>query len=312
VELITLEAQSERAVIVPGAGCQCLSYQVGALDVIAGPASPDVWRDHPHRGGIPILFPWPGRVAGARFTFEGREYRLPVNEPVLGNAIHGFACERAFRVTRRGPYFVTALLDSSDYSDLDAIWPWPFALQIDYEVGNGLRLKARISNTGDSSMPFGFGAHPYFHAPLNPNGFRDALEIQLDADARWPLNASMIPTGATERLAGKFDLRAPRSLGLDTYDDAFHMAPISNDDASAPRARLIDLSLKIAVEVRADAAFGHFVVFAPPNSPVVALEPYTCAPDAFNLEARGVAAGMRKLAPGQTFETGFEIRVNAL
>ena len=309
MELITLEAQSEQAVIVPAAGCQCLSYRAGALDVVAGPASPDAWREHPHRGGIPILFPWPGRVSGARFTFEGREFRLPVNDP-LGHSIHGFACERAFRVTRRGPYFVTAILDSADYPDLNSIWPWPFALEIDYEVGNGLRLKARVTNTGNSAMPFGFGAHPYFHAPLNPQGMRDAMMIQLDADARWPLDANMIPTGDTEPLAGKFDLRAPRPLGADTYDDVFRMAAISKDDASMPRARLIDPSLKIAVEVRADAAFGDFGVFAPPNNTVVALEPYTCAPDAFNLAARGVAAGMRELAPGQTFEAGFEIRLN--
>jgi aldose 1-epimerase len=310
VELITIEAQSERAVIVPAAGCQCLSYRAGTLDVIAGPANPDAWREHPHRGGIPILFPWPSRVAGARFTFEGREYRLPVNEPARGNAIHGFACERAFRVTRRGPYFVSAILDSSDYSDLNSIWPWPFALEIDYEVGNGLRLKARIRNTGESIMPFGFGAHPYFHAPLNPQGLRDAMLVQLDANARWPLDARFVPTGATAPLDGIYDLRSPRALGADTYDDAFRMAAISKDDASMPRARLIDPSLKIAVEIRADAAFGDFVVFAPPNSPVVALEPYTCAPDAFNLASRGVAAGMRALAPGQTFELGFEIRLN--
>ncbi|MGA7870828.1 MAG: hypothetical protein WCA22_08000 [Candidatus Binatus sp.] len=310
MELIALEAQSERAVIVPGAGCQCLRYRAGTLDLIAGPADPDAWREHPHRGGIPILFPWPGRIAGARFTFNGREYRMPVNEPARGHAIHGFACERAFRVTRRGPYFVTALLDSSDYPDLKAIWPWPCALEIDYEVGNGLRLKARITNTGNSVMPFGFGAHPYFHAPLNPKGARDAMLIQLDASARWPLDARLIPTGAAEPLAGKYDLRAPRSLGGDTYDDAFRMAPISNGERQTPRARLIDPSLKVALEIRADAAFGDFVVFAPPDNPVVALEPYTCAPDAFNLAARGVAAGMRELAPGQTFEAGFEIRLN--
>ncbi len=310
MELITLEAQSERAVIVPGAGCQCLSYRAGTLDVVAGPASPDAWREHPHRGGIPILFPWPSRVAGARFTFEGREYRLPVNEPARGNAIHGFACERAFRVKRRGPYFVTAILDSSDYPDLNSIWPWPFALEIDYEVGNGLRLRARISNTGDSVMPFGFGAHPYFHAPLNPKGARDAMMIQLDADARWPLDARLIPTGDTEPLAGKYDLRAPRPLGAETYDDVFRMTPISEGDASKVRARLIDPSMNVAVEIRADAAFGDFVVYAPPDNPVVALEPYTCAPDAFNLAARGVAAGMRELAPGETFELGFEMRLN--
>jgi len=311
VELITLEAQSERAVIVPGAGCQCLSYRAGALEIIAGPANPDSWREHPHRGGIPILFPWPGRIAGAHFTFEGREYHMPVNEPSRGHSIHGFACERAFRVTRRGPYFVTSILDSSDYSDLSSIWPWPFTIEIDYEVGNGLRLKVRVTNTGDSVMPFGFGAHPYFHAPLNPAGKRDAMMVQVDADARWALDASFIPTGKTEPLMGKYDLRAPRALGTDTYDDVFRMAEITQSDPQPPRARLIGSSLKLAIEVRADPAFGDFVVYAPPDNAVVALEPYTCAPDAFNLAARGVAAGMRELAPGQTFEAGFEIRVNA-
>ena len=310
MELITLEADGERAVIVPGAGCQCLGYRAGMLEVIAGPANPDAWREHPHRGGIPILFPWPGRVAGACFTFEGREYRLPVNDPAHGHAIHGLACERAFRVMRRGPCFVTAILDSSDYADLNSIWPWPFVLEIDYEVGNGLRLKARITNSGDLVMPFGFGAHPYFHAPLNPKGVRDAMLIELDANARWPLDARLIPTGDAERLAGKYDLRAPRPLGADTYDDAFRMVPIAGR-TSAPRARLIDPSLEIALEIGADPAFGEFVVYAPAERPVVALEPYTCAPDAFNLAARGIAAGMRELAPGQTFEAGFEIRLNA-
>jgi aldose 1-epimerase len=308
VELITLEAQSDRAVIVPEAGCQCLSYSVGAIEVIAGPASPDAWRAHPHRGGIPILFPWAGRVAGARFTFEDQEHRLPVNEPARGHAIHGFACERPFRVTRRGPYFVATILDWSEHPDLKSIWPWPFTLEIDYEVGNGIRLKARVTNTGDSAMPFGFGAHPYFHAPLGRNGLREAMQIQLDADARWLLDASLVPTGDTETLAGKYDLRAPRAIGSETYDDAFRMEPASNNE---PRARVIDPSVNGALEIRADAVFGDFVVFAPPNNPVVAIEPYTCAPDAFNLATRGIEAGMRALEPGQIFEAGFEIRLSA-
>src|SRR5260370_35788431 len=160
-------------------------------------------------------------------------------------------------------------------------------------------------------MPFGFGAHPYFHAPLNPKGSRDAMLVQLDANARWPLDARFVPTGATAPLDGIYDLRAPRPLGADTYDDAFRMAAISTGDASMPRARLIDPSLKIAVEIRADAAFGHFLVFAPPNNPVVALEPYTCAPDAFNLASRGVAAGVRQLAPRDILHKGFEILLHA-
>jgi aldose 1-epimerase len=232
-----------------------------------------------------------------------------VNEPARGNAIHGFACERPFRVVRQGPYYVTAILDSSEHPDLKSIWPWPFVLEINYEVGNGLRLRARISNSGNSSMPFGFGAHPYFHAPLDPRASRAAITVQLDAAARWPLDARLIPAGPPVPLAGKYDLRTPRPLGADTFDDAFRMRPAP--DASAPRARLVDPSLKLAVEMRADPAFGDFVVYAPADNPVVALEPYTCAPDAFNLAARGIDSGARELAPGLVFEAGFEIRLSA-
>jgi galactose mutarotase-like enzyme len=74
---------------------------------------------------------------------------------------------------------------------------------------------------------------------------------------------------------------------------------------------MVDPAMRLGVEVRADAPFEDFVIYAPPDNPVVAMEPYTCAPDAFNLAARGVAAGMRTLAPGATFEAGFEIRVAA-
>lgn len=309
MELITLEAQSERAVIVPEAGCQCLSYRIGALEIIAGPASPEAWRTRPHRGGIPLLFPWPGRIARGRFAFKGREYSVPLNEPARGHALHGLACERAFRVARRGPYFVTAILDSGAHPELKSIWPWPFVLEIDYEVGSGLRLHARIRNTGAETMPLGFGAHPYFHAPLGAGGSRAAMLLQLDAAGHWPLDASLIPRGAPEPLAGKYDLRAARALGSEIYDDAFRMAPAG--DSLAARARLIDPSIKLAIDVRADPAFGDFVIYAPADQPVVALEPYTCAPDAFNLAARGIDAGARELAPGETFSAGFEIRLSA-
>jgi len=307
VNTITIEAQSERAILVPEAGCQCLSYSVGGLEVIAGPDNPDSWRQHPHRLGIPILFPWPGRVAGAEFTYRSKTYRLPVNDP-RGHSIHGFACERPFTVLRNGPYFVTSLLDSKDDSSIAAIWPWPFQLELDYGVGNGLRLRATVRNTGSETMPFGFGAHPYFRAPLGGNGSRSAMTLTLAAESRWPLDSRMIPGGAPEPLSGKFDLASPRAIDGETYDDAFHMKTYQRD---APRARLADPSARVAVEIRADQAYGEFVVFVPPADPIVAIEPYTSAPDAFNLAARGVEAGMLEVRPGETWSATFEIRISA-
>jgi aldose 1-epimerase len=310
VEFVTIEAQAERAVLVPEAGCQCMSYSVGGLDVIAGPSNPDQWRAHPFRSGIPILFPWPGRIADGRFVERGTALSLPLNEPARRNAIHGLVWNCPFTVARRGPYHLSAVLDSAANAELMRLWPFPFVLEIEYEVGGGLRVRARAHNTGKSAMPFGVGAHPYFHAPLRPSGSRGAMTIQLPcADGRWPLDERMLPAGAPVALAGKFDLRAAHALGVETYDDVFRLD--SRRDPALPCARLVDPATKLALEIRADAAFGQFVVYAPPGGAVVALEPYTCAPDAFNLAARGIDSGARELGAGESFEAGFEIRLGA-
>jgi aldose 1-epimerase len=310
VEFITIEAQSERATIVPEAGCQCFEYRVSSLDIVAGPPSLDVWRAHPFRSGIPLLFPWPGRVANGKFSFGAREIDLPINEPARGHSIHGLTWNCAFAVTRRGPYYLHCQVDSSTNPDLQRVWPYRFVLEIDYEIGNGLRVRAKVRNTGTEAMPFGFGAHPYFHAPLGGVGSRAELMVEVPAArSQWPLDDKMIPTGSPIALAGKCDLRQPRRLGTESYDDAFQLDPAR--DPALPCARLINHSNQTAIEVRAEADFGQFVVYAPPDREVTALEPYTCAPDAFNLAARGVASGMRVLKAGESFETGFEIRLGA-
>jgi aldose 1-epimerase len=76
-------------------------------------------------------------------------------------------------------------------------------------------------------------------------------------------------------------------------------------------ARMIDPRLRIAVEVSAGPDFRDWVIYAPSDRPVVAIEPYTCAPDAFNLASRGVDAGARTLAPGAQWRGAIEIRLSA-
>jgi aldose 1-epimerase len=49
-----------------------------------------------------VLFPFPNRIRDGRFTWDGREYRLPPNDPAMKNAIHGFACRRPWRVVDQG------------------------------------------------------------------------------------------------------------------------------------------------------------------------------------------------------------------
>jgi aldose 1-epimerase len=310
MEFVTIEAQAERAVIAPAAGFQCRSYTVGPIDVVAGPKDPEAdWKAHPFRSGIPILFPWPGRIADGRFSYGGREVKFPINDATHNCAIHGLTYNRAFKVTRKGPYFVAARLDSRTDAELSALWPWPFVLDLDYEVGNGLRLHAAVENVGTSALPFGIGAHPYFHAPLDSRGTRAAMQVQGDIDRHWQLDARLLPTAQVlEAPAGRFDVRSPVTLDSDNLDDAYTLAATRGERA----ARLIDPQLKMAVELRAAPIFRHLVLFAPPAHDVVALEPYTCGPDAFNLASKGVDGGMLELAPGARFEASFEIRLSAL
>ena len=310
MEFVTIEAQSERVVIAPEAGFQCRSYRVGSLDVVAGPKDPEAdWKAHPFRSGIPILFPWPGRIADGRFSYGGRDVQLPINDPSHNCAIHGLTYNRVFEVIRKGPYFVAARLDSRNDADLSALWPFPFVLDLDYEVGNGLRLHAAVENVGTSPMPFGIGAHPYFHAPLDRRGTRGAMQIQGDIDRHWQLDARLLPTAqALEAPNGRFDVRKPVTLGSDLLDDAYTLDP----KRGARAARLIDPQLKMALELRAAPIFRNLVLFAPPAPDVVALEPYTCGPNAFNLAAEGADTGMLELQPGARFEADFEIRLSAL
>src|SRR5260370_8872909 len=94
-----------RAEVWPGLGFNCFSWQAvatgQALDLLY--ADPNLFRDgRPTRSGIPILFPFPNRIRGGRFTWDGKDYHLPCNEGNGKNAIHGFACQRTWRVLDSG------------------------------------------------------------------------------------------------------------------------------------------------------------------------------------------------------------------
>jgi len=156
-------------------------------------------------------------------------------------------------------------------------------------------------------MPFGFGLHPYFHAPLAASGARATMRLRLNAANRWPLDERLVPAGRPEPVAGKYDLRSGRELGEETYDDAF--TDIAPDSDGVIRARLIDAALRIAVEVVSDSGFAHWMIYAPGDRGVVSIEPYTCAPDAFNLAARGMRSDHGELQPGQSWQGRVEIRI---
>ncbi len=310
VEVVVLRDLAAQAVaeVVPALGDACVRFRVRVdgqpWPVLAEPPTDTALLHETTHYGVPILYPWPNRIRGGRFTFGGREYSLPPNSPG-GHAIHGLVREMRWEVEaaatdESGAYVRSAVVVGGNGSD----FPFESRLSVEHRLsGSALRIIVEAVNTGPQPMPMGFGLHPWFGVPLGAAGSRGACKLQLQGNGVWALD-ELIPTGRMVPPSGQLDLRAWRPLGEAFFDYVFANLELSEGWFEA---RLRDPASGRQIAVRSDEQFREHVVYAPRDRDVVCLEPYTCATDAFNLEARGIPAGMRVLEPGQHWRGEVEI-----
>ena len=310
VALADDEAETQ-AILVPGLGFACIAFHVATgssiWSVLSEPPDHEALLTRTTRYGIPILFPWPNRIRDGRFTFDSREYRMPL-APTVPHASHGLVRDRPWTVEEasvdaRGA-FCRASIALGD-SPADA-WPFPCRLTVEYRLnGRTLSLLAETVNLGTSTMPMGFGIHPWFNVPFGPSGARSDVELSVPADAFWALDDSFCTTGEIRPVSDGFDARAGRPLGHRFVDDVYTGLAL---DGGWFTAEVRDPANGRSIAVRSDTSFREHVVYAPLNRSVICLEPYTCATDAFNLAARGLDAGMILLEPGRSWRGALEIR----
>lgn len=250
------------------------------------------------RSGNPILFPFPNRIAGASFTWDGVRYRLPEWASDPGNAIHGFCAEAAWHEYREsGPAAVTGQFLLS--RDAPADWPGDLSLEVTIDLSDlALTIVARVENRADVPAPFGLGYHPYF-APLGASRCDD-VSLWCPAESAWELR-NCIPTGAVVPVSGGRDLRAGPVIGTRVLDDVLTELPpfVPESDGLMERARITGGDATLAV--RCDEAFRDIVVFTPPDRASLAVEPYTCPTDAVHLTESGREVGWRVLRPGASW-----------
>jgi aldose 1-epimerase len=297
VEIAVLRDEETGAVVrvAPALGNTCVGWRIGDWRVLDEPPDEEQLRARASSYGIPILFPWPNRLRGGRFKFEGREYRVPPN-PGAAHVNHGLVRDRPWQVKLARASDESAVIwseiRSQDFPELAEVYPSAFALQVSYWLRQGrLEIEARVENVGKAALPFGFGLHPYFTLPLGPGSRRQSCELRVPAEEVWELK-DHLPTGQRRPVAGRDDLRRFRALGQEVYDDLFHLG------AERFRASVRDPNVGRQIDLDAPGTFGECVVFAPSHRDVVALEPYTCITDALNLT--GVPTGLQVLAPGDS------------
>ncbi|MDP1663291.1 MAG: hypothetical protein Q8L55_15365 [Phycisphaerales bacterium] len=246
-----------------------------------------------------IMAPWCNRVRDAVFPWNGRRIALRP-DPRDGTAMHGDVRRRAFEVLDRSPVSARLRFDSRSPSPNGVNFPWPFALETRFEIGEAsITQEVTLTNAGEEPFPCGVGLHPYF--PRRQGGEAAVARVIAPVGARYPTERCM-PIGPARRDARCRWLcsprRVPHHLFMDCYSGYQNVCVIE-----WARTRLTMTSSE---------NHSHMVFFAPTNArgqpePYFAVEPMTICADGFNMPAR--ESGVTVLAPGASLKTWYRFEV---
>lgn len=249
-----------------------------------------------------VLAPWPNRVVDGRYTFDGREHELALTEPKRSHALHGLVAWTDFDVESVAPDRVvlsTTIAAQEGY-------PFRVVVRVEYRIDDaGLHTTVTGTNTSDAPAPWGTGPHPYL---VGGAGVVDDWTLTLPAAQVLEVTPDrLIPTDLAP-VHDEFDLRTPTPIGTRFIDHAF-----TGFDRDADGTATITLTAADGHGVR--MAFGtecpwaqvHTADHVVPEFHRVglAVEPMTCAPDAFNA---GADAGLVVLAPGAAHAASWTIQ----
>jgi aldose 1-epimerase len=266
-----ISAGEHQATIVEiGAGLR--SYTHAGRDVVAT-YSGDVL---PPKCAGGVLVPWPNRLRDGRYTFDGVDYQLPLTEPKTRNAIHGLGRWERWRALEHQPDQVLLRLDISPQTG----WPFEVRVEVRYAIDaeQGLAVTTTATNLGTRRAPFGAGFHPYLSAA---GAALADVSVTLPARQRLVLDEVQVPVGVQAVSKTPYDFQSGKKLKTVRMDDGFtDLITEDGRGVAAVRGKTGGAQLWFDETFRYLQAFTA-EVFAD-GVPAVAIEPMTCAPDAFN------------------------------
>jgi galactose mutarotase-like enzyme len=179
-ETVELTAGDVRARVVPERGALVSALAVGKTDVLFMDEATLADPAKNVRGGIPLLFPFAGKLVDELFVPAGTRMKQ-----------HGFARNKRWEVRERSGAAVRMGLVQDD----DTRTQYPYAFDAEHRVAllpRGIQLELLVHNTGAVPLPVSPGWHPYFRCPaarkrelagdlpgLDPAAFTDEREFDF-------------------------------------------------------------------------------------------------------------------------------------
>lgn len=258
-----------------------------------------------------VLAPWPNRIVDGRYSFAGIDYELGLTEPQRHHALHGFVGWQEFAPTSQESDAVTLAATIEPQT----AYPWRIRVETTYRLGaDGLTQTVRAVNVGADAAPYGTGPHPYLVAG---SGALDTWTLEIPAATVLEVTPDRLAPVALHAVADddaeRFDWRAPRVLGEVALDHAY--TDIARGEDGIATLRLTDPS-GTGVQVAWDAACPWVQVYTgdlpggaaqPFHRAGLAVEPMTCAPDAFNDSRYPFDTGLMVIEPGGVAEASWRI-----
>lgn len=184
-------------------------------DVVLGYDDASDYEAHPNYFGVTVGR-YANRIAGGRFSLDGRSYQLPLNDTT--NSLHGGG--QAFdKVVWRivsvedGPQARVVLSHVSP--DGDAGYPGRLDVTVTYSLDDTGALTIALDATTSAPTIVNMTNHAIFNlAGEGAPGGIEGHRLTIPAEAYTPVDAALIPTGELQAVEGTvFDFRAPRVIG---------------------------------------------------------------------------------------------------
>ena len=236
------------------------------------------------------LFPFPNRLENGQYYHNGKKHHFPLNDPGRNNELHGDLYTRPFE-------YITTNKEGNElvfqYKNLGKESAFPFEYIIKNKfllTDSSLTIQTELKNLSSEIMPFGYGWHPYFYTPEKIDNYK----FVLPPSQQLISGKNLIPTGQVEDF-GKF--QQSEAIKNTSFDSCFKtIKPSSILLSNAAKRYTIEVNL---------GNFDYFQLYTPNERGCIAIEPQSCAPNAFNNKL-----GLVYLKPDEKKE--FEFRISLL